>query len=85
MTATYEIGQEMIVKPVSEQSLSLRGEAILPYVGQTGTITNYHWINPPAGDVFYLYSLRVGTSNREIVLYDDEIEPVIKTKVKSRK
>jgi len=50
-----------------------------------GTITNYHWINPPAGEVFYLYSLRVGNSNKEIVLYEDEIEPVPKTKPRSIK
>ena len=85
MVATYEIGQEVIIKPVNEQSLSLREAALLPYAGQTGTISNYHWIAPPTREVFYLYTMRVGKSNKEIVLYEDEITDVSKTKSKSRK
>ena len=85
MPAAYEIGQEVIIKPVNEQGVSLREAAILPYAGQTGTISNYHWIAPPTGEVFYLYTMRVGNSNKEIVLYEDEITYVSKTKSKSRK
>jgi hypothetical protein len=83
--ASYEIGQEVIIKPVSEQSLSLRDTSILPYAGQTGTISNYHWIAPPTGAVFYLYTVRIGNSNREIVLYEDEITHVSKMTPKSLK
>ena len=85
MPAAYEIGQEVIIKSVSEQSLSLREAAIHPYAGQTGTISNYHWIDPPTSEVFYLYTVRVGNSNKEIVLYEDEIKHVSKTKSKSGK
>lgn len=79
MPATYEIGQEVIVRPVSEQSLSLRDASILPYAGQTGTISHYHWIVPPTGEVFYLYTVRIHKSNKEVVLYEDEITLVSKT------
>ena len=79
MPATYEIGQEVIIKPVSEQSLSLRDASILSYAGQTGTISNYHWIAPPTGELFYLYTVRINKSNKEIVLYEDEITLVSKT------
>ena len=85
MPAAYEIGQEVIIKPVSEQSLSLREAAMLPYAGQTGTISNYYWIAPPTSGVFYLYTVRVGNSNKEIVLYEDEITLVAKAKSKSGK
>lgn len=84
MPASYEIGQTVIIKPIIEQSLSLRENAILPYSGKTGTISNYHWIAPPAGEVFYLYTVRVSNSNKEIVLYEDEITSISKTTHKVR-
>ena len=74
MPAAYEIGQEVIIEPVSGQDLSIREDAIRPYAGQTGTISNYYWIDPPTSEVFYLYTVRVGSSNEEIVLYEDEIK-----------
>ncbi len=78
MPTKYEIGQRIVIKPVSEQDLSVRESAIRPYVGQTGEISDYHWIEPPTGQVFYLYTVRVGTGDKEIILYEDEIEPVMK-------
>ncbi|MFC2044736.1 hypothetical protein ACFLT8_06065 [Chloroflexota bacterium] len=78
MPAAFKIGQEIIIKPVSEQSYSLREATILPYTGKTGTITNYYWMAPPAGQVFYLYTVRFGSSNKEIVLYEDEMTSVLK-------
>jgi len=82
MPAIYEIGQEIMIKPVGKQSLSLRDDALLPYAGQTCTISDYRWIAPPTGGMFYLYTLRVGSSNKEIVLFEDEITQV--SKIKSR-
>lgn len=83
MPASYEIGQEVIIKPVSQHSLSLRDASMLPYTGQTGTISNYYSMAPPSGEVFYLYTVRVG--NKEIVVYEDEITHVSKTTPKSPK
>lgn len=85
MPAAYEIGQEVIIKPVSEQNVSIREDAIRPYAGQTGTIADYYWIDPPTGEIFYLYTVRVGSSNKDIVLYEDEIKHVSKTKAKPGK
>ncbi|MFC1949177.1 hypothetical protein ACFLW0_03285 [Chloroflexota bacterium] len=76
MASIYEIGQKVAIKSVSEQDLSVRTAALQPYVGQIGEITNYHWIEPPNGKVFYLYTVQVGDSDKEIVLYEDEIKPV---------
>ena len=74
MPAAYEIGEEILIKPFSEQGLSLRESTLTPYAGQTGKITNYHWIVPPAGEVFYLYTVVVDNGNKELILYEDEIQ-----------
>lgn len=73
MPAEYEIGQKIFIKLVSDQNMSTRATALQPYTGQTGIISDYHWIEPPTGKVFYLYTVRV--REKEIVLYEDEIEP----------
>lgn len=73
MPAAYEIGQKVLIKPVSEQGLSVRAATLQQYVGQTGIIIDYHWIEPPTGEVFYLYTVRIDNSDNEIVLYEDEL------------
>ena len=76
MPAKYEIGQQVIVTPVSEQDLSTRDSDLQQYAGMTGEITNYYWTRPPTGEVFYLYTVRIGAGNKDIVLYEDEIQRV---------
>ena len=76
MPVKYEIGQRIIIKPFSEQNLSVRESAIRPYVGQTAEISDYYWIEPPTGQRFYLYTVRVDANSKDIVLYEDEIEHV---------
>jgi hypothetical protein len=73
MPAAYEIGQRVMVKLVSDQNQPTRTASLRPYTGQTGVISNYHWIEPPTGKIFYLYTVRI--KEKEIVLYEDEIEP----------
>ena len=82
MPAIYDIGQEVLIRPVTEPGLSVREAALSPYAGMTGKVTNYYWIRPPTGKVFYLYTVQVGDSNKEIVLYEDEI--TYRTRAKSR-
>ena len=84
MPAKYEIGQKVTIKPVSEQSLSTRDYILRKSAGLTGKITDYYWIRPPTGEVFYLYNVRIGSSNKDIVLYEDEIELVTSTKPNHR-
>ena len=74
MNPKYEIGQKVVVKSNTSQSLSLRDCTIEPFVGQYGHITDYFWINPRANAVFYIYNVRVGEDYKEIALYEDEIE-----------
>ena len=85
MSAEYEIGQKVVIKPVSEQSLSTRDSDVYKYAGLTGEIINYYWLRPPAGEVFYLYTVRIDSSNKEIVLYEDEIEIVRSAKSRRRR
>ena len=76
MPAKYEIGQKIAITPLSRDSASPRDSDLQNYAGMTGEITNYYWIRPPAGDVFFLYTVRIGTEYKDIVLYEDEIERV---------
>ena len=73
MTAKYETGQKVTIRPVSEQSFSTRDSDLRHYIGMTGEITNYYWIRPPTGEDFYLYTVKFDTSNKEVVLYEDEL------------
>ena len=73
MPASYEIGQEIRISPLAEQGPSLRASELSPYAGKTATVSDCYWIEPPAGGVFYLYTVRVNGSNKELVLYEDEM------------
>ena len=76
MSAKYDIGQKVIIAPVKDQ-VSPRDSDLEPYAGKTGMITNYYSINPSKGEVFYIYTVQIGDGNKEIVLYEDELEPYI--------
>ncbi|MFC2034575.1 hypothetical protein ACFLUJ_00405 [Chloroflexota bacterium] len=74
MESKYKIGQKVTVKKSKTQSSSPRDSDIGKYVEQSGTVTNYYWISPKVGEVFYIYTIKIGTSQREIVLHEDEIK-----------
>ncbi len=74
MEPKYKIGQRVIAKPVRSQSLSARDSDIGQYAGQNGIVTNYYWIRPNAGGVFFIYTVKMGERQAEIVLYEDEME-----------
>ena len=77
MAPKYKIGQKVIIKSVNIQRLSPKDCAIEPYAGKSGEIIDYYWINLRAGEVFYIYTVRAGDGNKEIVLHEDEIETYI--------
>jgi hypothetical protein len=81
MAPKYSIGQKVQIKSVAgELNASPRDCAINVYDGQIGEVTNYYWISPRAGEVFYIYMVRVGTGYKEIALHEDEIEVCISDK-----
>jgi len=74
MDPKYTIGQKVIVKPVADQPLSQRENDIENYAGQIGEISDFYWISPRTGQVFYIYNVRMDTSRKEVVVYEDELE-----------
>jgi hypothetical protein len=76
MSARYVKGQKVTIVPPRDQPSSPRDADIEPYIGQTGEIIDYYWIRPDTGDrIFYIYTVRIGgTSKKEIVVHEDEIE-----------
>jgi len=73
----YMVGQKVVIQPVSEQSLTQREDDINLYAGQVGEVSDYYSMNPPSGQVFYIYNVRVGVNKKEIVVYEDEMEPCL--------
>ena len=75
MAPKYKIGQKVIITPVKNQHLSPRDSDLEPYAGQVGEVTDYHWISPSTTvGVFYIYTVRIGTGHKEVVLHEDELE-----------
>ena len=72
--AKYKIGQKVVASPLKKQSLSVRDSDISRYAGQNCVVTDYYWIRPRAGEVFFIYTLQVEGSHEEVVLYEDEIK-----------
>ena len=76
MTTKYSIGQKVVITPVSEQHLSARDADLAPYAGQLGEVIDYHGINSSSG-TFYIYTIKMQSDSREIVLHEDELEAYI--------
>ncbi len=74
MESKYKIGQRVLAKLDKSQALSARDSGMEQYDGQSGIVTDYYWIRPSAGEVFFIYTVKMGESQEEIVLYEDEIQ-----------
>ena len=78
VASKYKIGQRVVIKPVSTQSLSPRDSALEPYAGQIGKVTDFYWISLGRGaQVFYIYTVQVETDQKELVVHEDELEAQI--------
>ncbi len=74
MASKFDIGHNIVIKPVSDQGLSLRDSGIEPYAGQTGEITDLYWLSPNSRQAFYVYTVRIGIGSETVVLHEDELE-----------
>ena len=74
MEPTYKLGQKVIIKLVKNQTLSARESDIGQYAGQRGIVADYYWIRPSMGGVFYVYTVKIRDSEKEIVLHEDEMK-----------
>lgn len=75
MAPRYQKGQKVIVTPVKNQDLSSRNLNLELYAGQNGEIIDYHWISLDRGSqIFYLYTVEIASSRKEVVVHEDELE-----------
>ena len=74
MESRYKIGQRVIAKLIKSQAPSARDSGIEKYTGQSGVVTDFYWIRPNSGQVFFVYTVKIGEDQGEVVLYEDEIE-----------
>jgi len=74
MEPKYQIGQKVIIKQFKTKSRSARDSDIGQYAGQSGTVADYYWLSPNRGEVFYIYTVKIGNGQKEIVLHEDEIK-----------
>ena len=71
-------GQKVIIKPVDEKGVTQRESSVNEYAGQVGEISNFYWISPRHEQIFYIYKVKVGKDiQKEVVVYEDELEPVL--------
>jgi hypothetical protein len=71
-------GQKVIIKPVDEGGVTKREYNVNEYVGKVGEIVNFYYISPRQGQIFFIYNVRVGKERKDVVVYEDELEPVFK-------
>jgi hypothetical protein len=74
----YVKGQKVVIQPVNEKGLTQREYDINIFAGQVGEISNYYWISPRTGQIFYIYNVRVGKDRKEIVAYEDELQSYLR-------
>ena len=74
MGPKYAVGQKVIIRPAGGTAVSPRENDVNLYAGQVGEISEFYWISPRTGQVFYIYHVRVEKNRKEVVLYEDELE-----------
>ena len=74
MEPKYKIGQKVTVRKLKSNSSALRDAEISQYASQSGMVTNYYSIRTNWSKVFYLYTVKIGSGQKDIVLHEDEIK-----------
>ena len=74
MAPRYDLGQRVIIRPVTGQVPTPRDAGLEPYAGKAGHITNYFWISKERNEIFYLYTVRIESEHKELVLHEDELD-----------
>jgi hypothetical protein len=75
MGPKYQIGQDIIVRPVKYPNVPPKDADIDEFAGRMGKVVNYHWIQPTKGQVFYIYTVRLGEGLKDVILHEDEMSP----------
>ena len=77
MDPKYIIGQKVKIQPVAETGVTTRENEINEFAGQIGLVADFYWISPRTGEIFYIYNVKVGRQHKEVVVYEDELEPAL--------
>ena len=69
-------GQEAVILShgFQKKESRVRDSDIERYAGQSGEVTDYYWISLNRGEVFYMYTVQIEASDKELVLHEDELE-----------
>ncbi len=70
-------GQKVIIKPIDEGGVTKREYNVNEYAGKVGEIVNFYYISPRQEQIFFIYNVRVGKERKDIVVYEDELEPAL--------
>jgi hypothetical protein len=70
----FKIGQKVTIRKPESDLSALRDSTISKYADRTGVVTNYYFISPRWGEVFYLYTVQIGQGQKDITLHEDEIK-----------
>lgn len=74
MSEKFTVGEKVIIRPASDETLQTRDAALESFEGQAGEVVGSYSISPTPGQVFYIYSVSIGPGNKKVVLHEDEIE-----------
>ena len=73
MSEKFKVGEKVIIRPASDETLSTRDAALESFEGQAGEVVGFYSISPTPGQVFYIYTVSIGTGSKRVVLHKDEI------------
>lgn len=73
----FNKGQQVVIKPVDEKGVTKREYDVNAYAGTLGEISDYYYVSMHSGQLFYIYHVKVGKDKKDIVVYEDELEPVL--------
>jgi|WetSurMetagenome_2_1015567.scaffolds.fasta_scaffold104498_3 hypothetical protein len=74
----FSKGQKVLIKAVGDKNITQREADINEFSGKVGEVTNFYFISPRTEQIFYIYKVLVGDrEKKEIVVYEDELEPVL--------
>jgi hypothetical protein len=74
MSEKFKVGEKIIVKPSVDEAPSTRDVALESFDGQTGEVLGFYSLSPTPGQVFYIYTVAIGSGSKKVVLHEDEIE-----------
>ena len=62
--------------PVKSQGLYANESSLGTYAGLIATVSDYYLLRKGT-EAFYIYSMRIGDGQKEIILHEDELESFV--------